>query len=128
MVFSSKVFLFYFLPIVLIGYYLLKRNRKASNLFLTLMSLLFYAWGEPKFVFVMIASIAANWLFGLWVDSMKQKGKSAKPALIASVVFNLALLGVFKYLRNARTHVSSLSLRRLMIRETTCRLCYRFPE
>lgn len=79
MVFSSKVFLFYFLPIVLIGYYLLKRNRKASNLFLTLMSLLFYAWGEPKFVFVMIASIAANWLFGLWVDSMKQREKAQNP-------------------------------------------------
>ena len=107
MVFSSKVFLFYFLPIVLIGYYLLKRNRKASNLFLTLMSLHFYAWGEPKFVFVMIASIAANWLFGLWVDSMKQKGKSAKPALIASVVFNLALLGVFKYLTFVLTNVRS---------------------
>lgn len=107
MVFSSKVFLFYFLPIVLIGYYLLKRNRKASNLFLTLMSLLFYAWGEPKFVFVMMASIAANWLSGLWVDSMKQKGKSAKPALIASVVFNLALLGVFKYLTFVLTNVRS---------------------
>ena len=98
MVFSSKIFLFYFLPVVLVGYYLMKRNRKASNLFLTLMSLLFYAWGEPKFVFVMMGSIGANWLFGLWIDRLKREGKNARPVLTLSVVFNLALLGVFKYL------------------------------
>ena len=68
MVFSSNVFLFVFLPCVLVGYYLLKRWRTASNVFLTLASLGFYAWGEPTFVFVMMASIVCNWLFGLWVD------------------------------------------------------------
>lgn len=105
MVFSSKVFLFYFLPVVLAGYYLLRRNRKASNLFLTLMSLFFYAWGEPKFVFVMLGSIVANWLFGRWVDDCKQKRKNAKPALVLSVMFNLSLLGVFKYLTFLLTNV-----------------------
>ena len=61
MVFSSSVFLFVFLPCVLAGYYLLARWRKLSNLFLTLASLAFYAWGEPKFVLVMIASITVSW-------------------------------------------------------------------
>ena len=53
MVFSSKIFLFFFLPAVLTGYFMLRKHRRASNLFLTLASLVFYAWGEPQFVFVM---------------------------------------------------------------------------
>lgn len=100
MVFSSKIFLFYFFPAVLLIYFLVRRNRKLSNLFLTLASLLFYAWGEPKFVLVMIGSIVVNWLFGLWIDKLiKEDGKSkAKGVVALSVVFNLTLLGVFKYL------------------------------
>ena len=98
MVFSSKIFLFYFLPAVLAGYYLVRRNRKLSNLFLTLVSLLFYAWGEPKFVLVMMGSIVANWVFGLWIDRVRENKAQAKGVVALSVVFNLALLGVFKYL------------------------------
>ena len=98
MVFSSKIFLFYFLPAVLILYYLIRRNRKLSNLFLTLVSLLFYAWGEPKFVLVMMASIAVNWLFGLWVDRVHEDRRKAKGVVALMAVFNLGLLGVFKYL------------------------------
>lgn len=63
MVFSSTVFLFLFLPITLLGYYLL--GRRLRNSFLLLMSLLFYASGEPKFVFVMMASIVVNYLLGI---------------------------------------------------------------
>ena len=98
MVFSSKIFLFYFLPVVLAGYFAVRRSRKLGNLFLTLMSLLFYAWGEPKFVFVMMASILANWLFGLWVDRVRDDKRKAKGVVALSCVFNLSLLGVFKYL------------------------------
>ncbi len=98
MVFSSKIFLFYFMPAVLIGYYLLKRNRKLSNLFLTLASLLFYAWGEPRFVLVMMGSIAMNWLFGLWVDKVRDNKRHAKGVIALMAVFNLELLGVYKYL------------------------------
>ena len=61
MVFSSIEFLFYFLPVVLIGYYILKRWRRAANVFLSVMSLGFYAFGAPKFFPVMMASIVANW-------------------------------------------------------------------
>ena len=98
MVFSSKIFLFYFLPAVLGGYYLLKKNRTLSNLFLTLISLLFYAWGEPRFVLVMMGSIAANWLFGLWVDRVRENKAQAKGVIALMAVFNLSLLGVYKYL------------------------------
>ncbi len=100
MVFSSNVFLYFFLTITLVGYALLMRWRRWSNLFLMLMSLGFYAWGQPKFVFIMIASIAMNWLLALWIDHEKQKPEQgrAKLALVLSVVMNLGLLGVYKYL------------------------------
>ena len=98
MVFSSIEFLFYFLPTVLLGYFLLKRWRKAVNVFLSVMSLGFYAFGAPKFFPIMMASIAMNWLFGLWVDRVREDRKRAKLALTLMVVFNLGLLGVFKYL------------------------------
>ena len=98
MVFSSIEFLFYFLPVVLIGYYIIKRWRKASNVFLSVMSLGFYAFGAPKFFPIMMASIVMNWLFGLWVDRVRDNRKKAKLALTLMVVFNLGLLGVFKYL------------------------------
>ena len=98
MVFSSIEFLFYFLPVVLIGYFILKRWRKAANVFLSVMSLGFYAFGAPKFFPIMMASIVLNWLFGLWVDRVREDRKKAKLALTLMVVFNLGLLGVFKYL------------------------------
>ena len=98
MVFSSKIFLFYFLPAVLAGYYLLKRSRRASNVFLTLVSLLFYAWGEPQFVLVMLLSILVNWLFGLWVDRERGNRRRAKGVVALMAVYNLGMLGVFKYL------------------------------
>ena len=66
MLFSSPIFLFAFLPVTLAGYYLL--DRKFKNIFLLIMSLIFYAWGEPKFIFIMLISIMANWLFGLWIN------------------------------------------------------------
>ena len=98
MVFSSIEFLFYFLPVTLIGYFALKRWRKASNVFLSVMSLGFYAFGAPKFFPIMMASIAMNWLFGLWVDKVREDKRKAKLALTLMVVFNLGLLCVFKYL------------------------------
>ena len=100
MVFSSNVFLYFFLTIVLAGYALLRRNRRLSNLWLTFTSLGFYAWGQTKFVVVMIASIFFNWLLALAVDREKRLGrpKGAKAAMIVAVVLNLCLLGVYKYL------------------------------
>lgn len=92
MVFSSLVFIFLFLPVVLIFYYLL--DDRLKNLVLLIASLFFYAWGEPKYVFLMIVSIILNYIFGLKVVSNNRRKKFW---LISSVVFNILLLIVFKY-------------------------------
>ena len=92
MVFSSLTFLFAFLPITLIGYYALP--KKAKIVFLLLASLVFYAWGEPLYVLLMIGSILVNWVIGLLMD---KSTRHKKAYMIASVVLNLALLFVFKY-------------------------------
>ena len=95
MLFSSSVFLFIFLPAVLLGYYLL-RGQRARNLLLLGASLLFYAWGEPVYVFLMLFSICANYLLGRGIDA--RRGGGRKTLLILAVVLNLGLLFVFKYL------------------------------
>ncbi|NLF28293.1 MAG: MBOAT family protein [Clostridiales bacterium] len=97
MVFSSAEFLF-FLVFTLAGYYLLKRWRRASNLFLTLVSLGFYAWGEPVFVLVMLASIFMNWVFGMWIDRVRSDKGATRRVMALMVVMNIGLLGVYKYL------------------------------
>ena len=103
MLFSSSIFLFLFLPLMLLGYYgpcrLLGRwSRPAQNLLLLVGSLLFYAWGEPWFVLVMMASILVNYAFGLWVHAQKSRGKSTRVSVVLSVASNLGLMFVFKYL------------------------------
>ncbi len=99
MLFSSTTFLFLFLPVTLLGYYVVFRGmRQAQNLFLLVVSLLFYAWGEPWFVAVMLASIAVNYLLGLWAHHVRRKGRSTRPVVAVAAVLNLALLFVFKYL------------------------------
>lgn len=96
MVFSSTVFLCCFLPLIIILYYALP-NHKLKNTVLLLGSLFFYAWGEPKYVLIMLASITGNYLGGRWIHHCKEKAKSAKPVLVLFVLFNLGLLFYFKY-------------------------------
>ncbi len=101
MLFSSTVFIYLFLPFTLTVYYLLlKKSRTLQNVFLLIASLVFYAWGEPKFVLVMLASIFVNWFFGILVDKYKKCGNIslAKASLAAACVLDLSLLFVFKYL------------------------------
>ena len=78
MVFSSNVFLYFFLTAVLVGYAIFWRWRRVNNIFLTLASLGFYAWGQPRFVVVMVISIAFNWLFALWIDREKRKPEGGR--------------------------------------------------
>lgn len=92
MLFSSMIFLWLFLPFTVVVNALL--NPRYSNVFLLLMSLLFYAWGEPVYVGLMLLSILLNWSAGLLISKAK-KGKGLVLALDA--VLNLAILGVFKY-------------------------------
>ena len=93
MIFSSVIFLFLFLPVVLAVNFLLPRSLR--NFWLMVMSLLFYAWGEGAFVVVMLASIVANYGFGLAVARLPARGKTWVFAV--SVLTNLAILAVFKY-------------------------------
>ena len=101
MLFSSLIFLFMFLPIVLLGYFGLLRacSLKIKNRFLLLCSLFFYGWGEPVYVFLMIFCIVCNYGFGLWADKARQNSdkKQGRVAIALMLVCNLSILGVFKY-------------------------------
>jgi alginate O-acetyltransferase complex protein AlgI len=92
MLFSSNIFLFLFLPIVIIVNWLIK--PKYSNIFLLLASLLFYAWGEPIYVLLMLFSVVINWGFGLLISKYQARKRIL---LIACVAINLLILGYFKY-------------------------------
>ena len=92
MVFSSVIFLFYFLPIVLLGNFLL-RNIQLKNLFLLVCSLLFYMWGEGELVVLVILSALFNYLIGLGLAY----SRFPKPILIIGILLNIGLLGYYKY-------------------------------
>ena len=95
MVFSSFTFLLCFLPLTLLCYYAV-RGMKARNLVLCLFSLVFYAWGEPVYVLLMLASILLNYLFGLALGRLEGSG-SRRAVMILALVFNLGAIGLFKY-------------------------------
>ena len=94
MVFSSLIFLFFFLPAALFCYYIVPQKFiRVRNAVLLLFSLFFYFYGEPRLIGILIFSILMNYLFGLSMRSTYRK-----PLLILCVIANLSLLGVFKYL------------------------------
>ena len=96
MVFSSAVFLFLFLPAVLLIYYNpWVKTRSFRNVFLLLASLGFYAWGEPVFVFLMIFSIIITWCLGLGIDANRAR---AKTFLTIGIIYHVGVLFIFKYL------------------------------
>lgn len=94
MVFSSNIFLFLFLPAVLLSYFFAPKNSR--NYLLLIASLFFYAWGEIQYIFILIISIIANYFFGIEI-SRKSLFASRKFVLFTAIVFNLTLLGYFKY-------------------------------
>ncbi len=96
MVFSSLTFLYIFLPINLILYYISK-NQTYRNWVLIVFSLLFYAYGEPIWVILLIFSATVDFYLGLLIERHRGQWKS-KAALICSVIVNLSLLGTFKYM------------------------------
>lgn len=95
MVFSSIIFLFCFLPLVLVGYYLLPLHS-LRNAWLLLLSLTFYAWGEPLLITVMVVSMLINFTMGLTIERLRL-GCWAKTILVLGIVGNLSLLGYYKY-------------------------------
>jgi len=101
MIFSTSVFIFAFLPCALLGYYLVfRKTRRLQNAFLAIISLFFYAWGEPVWVILLIFSATQDYICGRVIGKARRKGSErlAKTAMIVSITTNLGLLGTFKYL------------------------------
>ena len=98
MVFSSAFFIYAFLPALMVLYYLVKDARWRRGVLLTF-SLLFYTVGEPVYIFLMLGSALMNYVFALMIGKAQaaQQNQSARNAVVAAVVLNLALLGIFKY-------------------------------
>lgn len=98
MLFPSEVFLFVFLPTVLVVYYaLLRKTKRLKNIFLLIASIFFYAWGEPFYVFLMIASILFNWLMGMLIDRFREKKMIAALLIILMAAVNIGVMGWYKY-------------------------------
>jgi len=94
-VFSSLVFMFAYLPITLLAYYLVPRQGR--NIFLFIVNLIFYGWGEPKLVLLMVFNIFFNYLGGWLVDKYRADAKKKKLFLILTCVLDIGILAVFKY-------------------------------
>lgn len=95
MVFSSLVFMFAYLPITLLAYYLVPRQGR--NIFLFIVNLIFYGWGEPKLVMLMVFNIFFNYIGGWLVDKYRADAKKKKLFLILTCVLDIGILAVFKY-------------------------------
>ena len=94
MLFSSLLFLYYFLPITIVLYFIVPFALK--NIVLLTASLIFYGWGEPRYVILMILSIVVNYIFGLLIDRFRES-QFKKYLFILCVIFNLGMIGYFKY-------------------------------
>ena len=103
MLFSSMIFLWVFLPILL-GLYFIAKD-KYRNIILLIFSIIFYSWGEPKYVVLMLLSILINYIYGLLIDKYNSKKKII---LICAIITNLGLLGYFKYFNFFALNVNRL--------------------
>lgn len=105
MLFSSTVFIFIFLPVLLLLYFAIpKKYLAAKNGLLLIFSLGFYTWGEPKFVLIMILSIIGNYIFGRLISEQKSK----KGWLITGISFNVFIIFIFKYLNFVIANLNAL--------------------
>ena len=96
MVFSSLFFLYVFLPLNLIVYHLMPSMR-AKNIVMTVFSLIFYAWGEPVYVFLLLAMAFADWVLSNYIGRQAPRSAAAKRGVVLTCIVNLGLLGIFKY-------------------------------
>ncbi len=106
MIFADIFFMFCFLPICFFAYFCAK-SIKAKNIVLIIISLIFYACGEPIKIFLFVGSAFLNYLFGLWIDKKRDTSQS-KLALIIALVYNIGMLGVFKYTDFAINNVNAI--------------------
>lgn len=96
MVFSSLLFVYAFLPLCLF-FYTVARNIKAKNIILLIFSLIFYAWGEPVYIALLIFMTFCDWVAALFIEKNEKNPKAQKAFLALSCIINLGLIGVFKY-------------------------------
>jgi alginate O-acetyltransferase complex protein AlgI len=106
LVFSNLVFLFIFLPLVLVSYFLIRKELR--NYLLLAFSLVFYAWGEPKYVVIMIFSIVLNYVFGYLVHLFRDQKSLNKIILSLAVAANLLVLGYYKYINFLIDNINKL--------------------
>lgn len=115
MLFSSVIFLLYFLPAVVVLYYTVgKRSIHVRNGLLLIASLVFYAWGEPRNVLLLLLSCLTNYLLGLAVGSEECSGKARRIGLIVAIGFNLGILFLFKYLNFTVDTINAVAGRSLL--------------
>ncbi|MBE5822421.1 MAG: MBOAT family protein [Clostridiales bacterium] len=105
MLFSSISFLYYFLPCVIIAYFILP--FKLKNLVLFLSSMVFYFYGEPKYIILMLATILVSYIFGLLIDKFRET-KLKKVFFVSAITLLLASLGVFKYSDFAISNINNI--------------------
>jgi len=110
MLFNSVVFLFAFLPITLLVFHLLGRSRRigAARIWLVAASLFFYAWWNPRYLPLLVASVAVNYGLGVWLATTPATPRRRKLGLALGVALNLSTLGVFKYAHFAAENLSGL--------------------
>lgn len=108
MVFSSLVFMFVYLPMVLLLYYI--SPVKWRNVVLFLVNMIFYGWGEPVYLFLMMGSIVVDYLLGIGIEKYREKKGIAKGLVIISVLWNIGLLFFFKYFDFLLQSLQSLGL------------------
>ena len=97
MSFAAPTFLWYFMPAVLILYWILPRTFR--NALISVASLIFYAWGAGSFVFVLVACIVVNFAVGITIDSeaLASRARARKWVLISGIIFDLGILAIWKY-------------------------------
>ena len=105
MVFSSLLFLFWFIPVFFIIYYLVPGKVKNPVLFWG--SIVFYGWGEPKYLILLLVSITVNWLAGILIGRLR--GRGDKAVLVCAITFDLSMLFFFKYINFFIENINSLT-------------------
>ena len=124
MLFTTTVFLLVFFPLTLLIYFVIPKG--ARNYWLLLMSLLFYGWGEPFFVLIMIGSVIWNYSFAFLIDMRRKKNYNSKFLLIIGMAGNLSVLFIYKYLNFAIENINYLFSPPLYKRKLYSRLAYLF--
>lgn len=107
MLFSSLVFLFIFLPLVIFFYYI--SPRKIRNLVLLIFSLFFYAYGEPKYIFIMLISISINYIMGILVDKYRSEKNIIRILMFLTVAMNISIIGYYKYADFLISNINEIS-------------------